>query len=1118
MLSPTVRDELIRIAGPRHVLDRPEDLRLYEYDGGVDKARPDVVVLPATGEQVSAIVKLAAQNGLPLVGRGAGTGLSGGSIPRLGGILVGFARMNRILEIDYANERAVVEPGVVNLDLTNAMQAGGYFFAPDPSSQRSCTIGGNVAENAGGPHTLVYGVTTNHVLGLEVVLANGAVVRTGAAWPDTPGYDLTGLLTGSEGTMALVTKVIVRLINEYGPTETVVGCSVYDGAQEEGLGPVSIGRPIANLRMHILDERQEPVPVGVAGEIYIGGAGVCRGYWERPELTAERFVPDALSGERGGRLYRTGDRGRYREDGNIEYLGREDEQVKIRGYRVELGEVEATLAEHPAVGQVAVVAQRSGGGEQRLVAYVAAVEGETVGAPELKAYLKERLPEYEVPGAYVVIERLPLTVNGKVDRAALPEPEAAQGEAEKYAAPRTAVESLLSAIWAGVLGSGRIGIHDNFFELGGHSLLATRIVSRIREAFDVEMPLRSMFEAPTIAEMAERVEAASRDTASVIAPIRRVERKGLLPVSYAQQRLWFLDRLEPGSATYNVPLALRLTGALDVAALEGSIQDIVRRHEVLRTRFVVVDEEPLQEAGVALPSWWMGDFRDRPDPEQAAREWTLAESRRPFELSTGPLFRASLLQTGDADYWLVLVFHHIVMDGWSLQVVVRDLGAFYQARVKHSDPSLPELPVQYADYACWQRQWLEGGVLAGQLQYWTQQLKDVVPLNLPSDQPLPPVQTFDGDAEIFEFPSPLPERVQRLSRHQRVTQFMVLLAAWKVLMARYSGGWDIAIGTPDANRGRHEIEGLIGFFVNTLVLRTDLSGDPTFREVLNRVRSVCVGAYAHQDVPFEKLVEKLQPERDLSRPPLFQVLFALHDTKDSDLLLPGLETCYLPLHNRTSKYQLNCNLADNGGQITGLLEYNTDLFERSTIRRMIGHYIRVLESVTEDPDVRISQIGLLTPAERSALESWNATAREFPARNVVELVEAQASRNAEAVAVEFEGRQMSFGELNRRANSLAHYLGELGVGTESRVGVCLERSLEVPVALLGVLKAGGAYVPLDPAYPAERLAYMASDAGIGVLLTHTASRAALAGAIEHEVCQESRSFQCHARTLRARWY
>ncbi|HEX9936857.1 MAG TPA: amino acid adenylation domain-containing protein, partial [Longimicrobium sp.] len=857
-------------------------------------------------------------------------------------------------------------------------------------------------------------------------------------------------------------------------------------------GPAAaIGGPLPNVATYVLGPRMLPVPVGVAGELYVGGAGLARGYLDRPGLTAERFVPDPFSGETGARLYRTGDRVRWMVDGTLEFLGRADFQVKIRGFRIELGEIEAALRSHDAVRD-ALVVTREDAGEKRVVAYVAG----DVEADALRAHVRRSLPEYMVPAAIVVLERLPLTPNGKLDRKALPAPEYAAG-ADRYVAPRTPSEEVLAGIWAEVLRLERVGVEESFFELGGHSLLATRVVSRVRDVFAVELPLRALFEGPTVAEMAVRVEELRRAELPVLPPVVPTERTGALPLSFAQERLWFIDRLEPGSATYNIPAALRLTGALDEAALERSLSEIVRRHEALRAVFAEVDGSPVQVivpfGGFALPVEDLSALGEA-DREAAVRGRAGEEARRAFDLSAGPLFRAALLRLGEEDHVLLLSMHHVVSDGWSMGVLFRELSALYAAYREGRESPLPELAVQYADYAVWQRGQLAGEVLDRQLAYWKERLADAPALlELPTDHPRPAVQTYRGALVPVELPPELLERLQALGRSEGATLYMTLLGAFQVLLSKYSGSDDIVVGSPIAGRTRKEIEELIGLFLNTLVLRTDLSGDPSFRETLRRVREATLGAYAHQEVPFEKLVAELQPERSLSHSPLFQVMFTLQNAGGGGGALPALEVSGAGAAMEIAKFDLSLTLAATPQGLRGGLNYSTDLFERGTVDRMVGHLARVLEQVAADADVRLSQLDLLGEAERAlVLEEWNPTGAGYPADLCIhQLFETQADRTPGAVAVVYDGAALSYAELNTRANQLAHYLRRRGVGPEVRVGICLERSLEMVVGILAVLKAGGAYVPLDPAYPADRLAFTLSDAGVPVLLAQEKVRATL---------------------------
>ncbi|HEU4556898.1 MAG TPA: amino acid adenylation domain-containing protein, partial [Longimicrobium sp.] len=882
-----------------------------------------------------------------------------------------------------------------------------------------------------------------------------------------------------------------RLVNMYGITETTVHVTWRPLSREDVFGGSGspIGRAIPDLRLYVLDAARRPVPVGVPGELYVGGAGVARGYLNRPELTAARFVDDPFA---PGRLYRTGDRVRWMADGTLEYLGRLDEQVKIRGFRIELAEIEAALRQAPGVRDCTVVVRENETGDRRLVAYMV---GEAP-AEAVRAHVRRSLPEYMVPSPFVFLDALPLTANGKLDRMALPAPALASAE-DRYVAPRTPVEEVLAGIWAEVLRLERVGVTESFFELGGHSLLATRVVSRVRELFGVELPLRALFEGPIVAQLAGRVEEMRRAELPVLPPVVPVERTGALPLSFAQERLWFLDRLEPGSATYNIPAALRLAGVLDERALERSLSEIVRRHEALRTVFTEVDGSPVQViapfGGFALPVEDLSGLGEA-DREAAVGRRAGEEARRAFDLSTGPLFRATLLRLGGEDHVLLLSMHHIVSDGWSMGGLFREISALYEAYREGRESPLPELRVQYADYAVWQREQLAGAVLERQLAYWKERLAGAPELlDVPTDHPRPPVQTYRGASVPLELSLELLERLQALGRSEGATLYMTLLGAFQVLLSKYAGSDDVVVGSPIAGRTRGEVEGLIGFFVNTLVLRTDLGGDPSFREVLRRVREATLGAYEHQDLPFEKLVAELQPERSLSHSPLFQVMFTLQNAGDGGGALPGLKVGGVGAALEIAKFDLSLALGVTPQGLRGGLNYSTDLFKRSTVERMLGHLERVLEQVAANAEVRLSRLELLGEAEREqVLEAWNRTEAEYPAdRCIHELFEAQAERTPDAVAVRFEEESLAYAELNARANRLARHLRGRGVGPEVRVGVLMERSLEMVVSLLAVFKAGGAYVPLDPGLSAERLAYMLDDSGVPLVLVQGALRGAV---------------------------
>ncbi|MGB8690508.1 MAG: amino acid adenylation domain-containing protein [Microcoleus sp.] len=880
----------------------------------------------------------------------------------------------------------------------------------------------------------------------------------------------------------------VKLHNLYGPTEAAVDVTFWECKPDYQDSIIPIGRPIANTQLYILDSDLQPVPIGVPGELHIGGIGLARGYLNRPDLTDEKFIPNPFSNEPGSRLYKTGDLARYLPDGNIEYLGRIDNQVKIRGFRIELGEIEAVLSQHPDVRETVVIARKNVTGDKQLVAYVVCHQQPSPAISDLRRFLKEKLPEYMVPGAFVVLEALPLTPNGKVDRRALPAPEKRSELEESFVAPRTPIEEILASIWGNILSIDSVGVSDNFFELGGHSLLATQVISRVRDTLAVELPLRSLFEAPTIAEFALRVEIALKNGQSVLSePLVPIPRSGDVPLSFAQQRLWFLDQLQPNSPFYNIPVALRLFGQLNIAALQNSINEIIQRHEALRTNFATVEGQPVQVIA-STHSWelqvvsllHLGESEREIEAQRLANE----EANRPFNLEQEPLFRVTLLQLGETEYVLLLTMHHIISDGWSLGVFVRELTELYQGFCTGKPPVLPLLPIQYADFAVWQRQWLSGEILVPQLDYWKQQLLDAPGLlELPTDRSRPAVQTFRGGHYYTAFPKELSAELTALGKRAGVTLFMSLLAAFQTFLYRYSGQDDIVVGTPVAGRNRREIEGLIGFFVNTLVLRTNLGGNPTFEELLNRVREVALQAYTHQDLPFEQLVEALQPIRDLSYTPLFQVMFALDDDLVPAVELLDLAVSSYSVEIGTAKFDLTLSMENTADGLVAEWEYNADLFDEETIARMAGHFQTMLSGIVINPKQKISELPLLTETERQQLlVEWNNTQTNYPESACIhQLFEVQAEQTPDAVAVVFGEQQLTYQQLNCRANQLAHYLQTLGAGPEVLVGVCFDRSMDAIVSLLAILKAGAAYLPLDPAYPKERLDFMVSDAQISVV-------------------------------------
>jgi amino acid adenylation domain-containing protein len=886
-------------------------------------------------------------------------------------------------------------------------------------------------------------------------------------------------------------------VHMFGQTETSGIVALHHLTDEDcaQIKVVPVGRPLARTQIYLLDENQQPVPDGEPGEICVSSAGLARGYLNRPELTAQKFIEWAVKDAPGhqplttnhSRLCRTGDFARRLPDGKLECLGRQDSQLKLRGFRIEPGEIEAVLAQHPDVRECVVAARQDQHGQPRLVAWVVPRRGSSV-VSELRQMAQEQLPDYLRPAAFVPLAALPLTPNGKVDRRALPEPdESAFVTEQPYAAPRTETERLVAEIWAAVLGLRRVGIHDHFFELGGHSLLAGRVINRIRKTFQSEIPLRALFEAPTVAEFAARLEQALQDASAPQAPpLRRADRPAELPLSFAQQRLWFLAQLEPGTATYNLRRVVRISGQLNVEALRRAVQAIVRRHEILRTNFISIDGRPLQliapDFTADLP---VSDLSHLPAAQRVAEAQRLAAaiSARPFDLASDPLLRVELLRLSDEDHFLVTVFHHIISDGWSLGIFFRELGAFYRADIEGQDAALPALPVQYADYVLWEQETLREERTAELTAFWREQLSGApARLELPTDHPRPPVQRYRGAQLSAQLSPQLSSELRALSQREGVTLFMTLLAAFQTLLHRYAQQEQILIGTPTAGRLALETEALIGFFVNTLVLRGDLSGEPTFRELLGRTRQRVLGALAHQELPFEKLVEELQPQRSLSYSPLFQVMFALQNTPAADQT--GLQLSPVRLSGTTARFDLSLDVFEERDGLRLQLEYDTDLFETDTAARLLGHLETLLAAVVVNPDERLSALPLLSERERhELLTGFNERRVPVPSACLHHLIEAQAAASPDAIAVVCGAERLTYGALNARANQLARYLLKAGAGPEAIVGICVERSPEMIVSLLGVLKAGAAYLPLDPNYPAERLKHMLSDAAAPIVLT-----------------------------------
>ncbi len=898
----------------------------------------------------------------------------------------------------------------------------------------------------------------------------------------------------------------LRIVNGYGPTEATVCATFYDvGPELAADRRTPLGLPVANCRVHLLDAHQREVPVGVAGEVWIGGAGLARGYLDRPELTAERFVPDPIGGPGAGpgaRCYRTGDLARRLPDGNIVFLGRADRQAKVRGFRIEPGEVEAALGRHPGVQAAVVTVRRDPRGETQLVAY-AVPRDDDASLHSWHEFLARQLPAGMLPAAYVSLSALPTTPNGKIDIKALPEPDwsRARPRAAAAGALQDPIAILLAGVWSELLGGGPLSPADDFFALGGHSLLATQVVSRVREIFAVDLPLRVLFEARTLGAFAQRVgELTAGEPAAAAPALGREPRTGPLPLSFAQQRLWFVEQLDPGSTAYHLPVALRADGALDAGRLAAALAAVVRRHETLRTRFVSVAGHPVQV--VDPPDWQplqpllpIVDLAALAEPrrEGESRRLRLAESGRAFDLARGPLLRSVLLRRADDAWDVLLTMHHIVSDGWSMGVLLREVSLLY-GDASSQLAALPELQIDYADFAVWQRRRLSGEVLEGELAYWRQHLSGAPPLlELPADRPRGAArdrQRPQGGLLAAALDAELSAALAELARQRAATPFMVLLAAFESLLGRLSGAPEVCVGTPIAGRTRRETEELIGLFVNTLVMRGDLSGDPAFAEHLTRVRSEALAAYAHQELPFEKLVEELAPERSLDHSPLFQAFLALQNAPLGAVELPGVQLSPLAVESGAAKFDLALSWTETAAGLAGSVEYDTSLFDRSTVARLAGQLESVLRSAASHPERRLSELALLSAGEsQQLLVEWRGVTRRAPPTSVPARLSLQAARTPQAVAVVWGDERLTYGELDRRAGRLARRLRAGGVRAETRVGLLVERSLDLVVGLLAIWRAGGAAVPLDPGQPRARLALLAEEA----LAAGTAGAVGVAG-------------------------
>ncbi|HYW08942.1 MAG TPA: amino acid adenylation domain-containing protein [Longimicrobium sp.] len=889
----------------------------------------------------------------------------------------------------------------------------------------------------------------------------------------------------------------VTLVNLYGPTEASIDVASWRYRGDETGALLPIGHPVSGTRIYLLDDRLRPVPPGAVGELYADGPGLARGYLGRAGMTAERFLPDAHAHVPGARMYRTGDRARWRADGALEFLGRADDQVKVRGFRIELGEIEAALAGHPEVG-AAVAAVRETAGGPALVAYLVAAPGQVVAAARLREHLRLLLPDYMVPSAFVTLEELPRTPGGKVDRLALPAPRAGGlAPRDGYVPPRSATEGVLAELWGEVMKSGPVGVHERFFDLGGHSLSVLQLLSRIRAVLGAEVPLRDFFADPTVAGLAAVVDRLGGESGgSEVPPLVARGGAGPFPLSFAQQRLWLLHQLEPESPAYNLYSAFPFPEGTTPAALRTALAGLLLRHAALRTVFPEGQGTGVQHVLPPAPVLLaVADFSAIADPHarwEAARAAARDEVLRPFDLAAGPLLRATLVRLGDDGDQLVLVMHHVVADGWSMDVIRDDLAALHDAALHDQAAALAPLPVGYADYARWEREWLSGEVLEAQLAYWRERLAGMPPaISLPSDRPRPGVQSYRGDARALRLPPALAAAVRKVAGEGRATLFMAMLAAFKVLLHRHGTGSDVVVGTHVANRDRVELERLVGFFVNSLVLRTDLSGDPTFAQVLERVRETTLGAFTHSHLSFERLVEELQPVRDLSLSPLYQISF------DHQRVAAGGGGAGLLRSAPATKFDLEVTALEVGDELQLHVSFSTDLYDAATIEALLQRFERLLASAVADPHRPISTLPLLGDAETARLTSeLRGPRRDYPLHHTLDrLIAARAALAPDDVAVVHGADSLTYRELDARSTRVARLLRELGAGRGARVGILDERGIDFVVSVVGVLKAGAAYVPFDPTYPAPRVRHMLTDSGVRVLVARSALAVGMAGAL-----------------------
>lgn len=878
-----------------------------------------------------------------------------------------------------------------------------------------------------------------------------------------------------------------RFFNGYGPTETTI-CATLAECNNPHEKP-TIGRPINNTEIYILDAHLQPVPIGIPGEIHIGGVGLARGYLNRPELTNSKFIANPFSAKTNARLYKTGDLARFLPDGRIDFLGRLDRQVKLHGLRIELDEIETVLQQHPAAQEVAVTIKTNKVNDKFLVAYI--VPKEMMASDAFRQFVKEKLPHYMVPSLLIMLNQpLPRLPSGKINYHELPDPESfLTATEEQYVAPRNSIESHIEKFCIALLQQEKISMHTNLLEIGLHSLLVMQLITRIRDIFQTELPVKAFYEKPTIAQIAEYIEKDAHK--NTLPSITSITREKPLPLSYDQTRLWYLDQLDPNSAAYNLCGSIAIEGELQTSLIEKCLNTIVQRHETLRTIFLKTEQEPLQkilpDLKIKLQHY---DLRksDKKTQQQQIKQIIKKETNKPFELDKSPLLRAALLQLIDKNYQLVLTMHHIISDEWSLAILLHEFASLYKTYALKQPLQLPDLPIQYADFSVWQQTLFTQGTWNQQAQYWKEKLANTnTTLNLPFDHVRPLIPSYRGAIKKLILNKSVAINAFALAKKNNASLFMFLVSVFNILLYRYTQQEDILVGTPIANRNQSEIANLIGFFVNTLILRTDLSGNPTFQTLLERVRQVAIEAYENQNIPFDQLVVALNPERRLNNTPLIQVLFVLQNAPTQSLEIPGLKLALSELYNETAKFDLTFSVGETSEGLSLTVEYSTDLFESTTIQRMINHYCNLLQSAIASPEQTISQLPMLSEQEKNQLLfEWNKTYCALPNNKTIsQLFEEQAEKTPNNIAVIYEDQSFTYQEFNEKANQFAHYLRTLNVKPETLVAICMERSLELLISIFGILKAGGAYVPLDPTQPEKRLSFILEDSNPAILITES---------------------------------